>query len=111
MSKKKSGKMPNGSHRLMDMVTGEPGMYNTQTSVLWNDTHSYIAFIAEEPCGKRIKPSATALFFWKMTWKCSSTAAIVITSWKINAANTVYEVFFIWKDAYTNGSKFDIPSF
>ena len=30
---------------------------------------------------------------------------------EVNAANTVYEVFFIWKDAYTKGSKFDIPAF
>ena len=24
------------SKRFVDMVTGEPGMYNTQTAVLWN---------------------------------------------------------------------------
>ena len=30
---------------------------------------------------------------------------------EVNAANTVYEVFFIWKDAYTKGSRFDIPQF
>ncbi len=30
---------------------------------------------------------------------------------EVNAANAVYEVFFIWKDAYTKGGRFDIPEF
>jgi hypothetical protein len=30
---------------------------------------------------------------------------------EINALNTLYEVFFIWKDAYKKGGKFDIPAF
>lgn len=37
------------SKRFVDMVTGVPGMYNTQAALLWNDTHLYIAFTAEEP--------------------------------------------------------------
>ena len=30
---------------------------------------------------------------------------------EVNALNTVYEVFFIWKDAYKKGGKFDVPEF
>jgi hypothetical protein len=30
---------------------------------------------------------------------------------EINALNTVYEVFFIWRDAYQRGSRFDVPEF
>jgi hypothetical protein len=37
------------SNRFVDMTTGTAGMYNTQTAILWNDTHLYIAFVAEEP--------------------------------------------------------------
>ena len=37
------------SPRFVDMVTGHPGMYNTQTAILWNNTNLYIAFDAEEP--------------------------------------------------------------
>src|SRR5512133_1306151 len=37
------------SRQFADMVTGDPGMYNTQVAILWNDTHLYIAFRAEEP--------------------------------------------------------------
>lgn len=37
------------SNRFVDMVTGEPGMYNTQSAVLWDSDKLYIAFTAEEP--------------------------------------------------------------
>ncbi len=30
---------------------------------------------------------------------------------EINALNTIYEVFFIWQDAYQRGSRFDVPEF
>ncbi len=30
---------------------------------------------------------------------------------EINALSTIYEVFFIWQDAYTRGSRFDVPEF
>ena len=30
---------------------------------------------------------------------------------EVNAANTVYEVFFIWKDAYEKGGRFDTAQF
>ena len=37
------------SKRFCDMVTGDAGMYNTQTAICWNDQYLYIAFYAEEP--------------------------------------------------------------
>ena len=30
---------------------------------------------------------------------------------EVNAANTIYEVFFIWRDAYQKGGRFDIQQF
>ena len=30
---------------------------------------------------------------------------------EVNSANTLYELFFIWKDAYKRGGKFDVPQF
>ena len=37
------------SKRFIDMVDGTAGMYNTQCAIVWNNTHLYIAFKAEEP--------------------------------------------------------------
>ncbi len=37
------------SRRFGDIVTGQPGIYNTQTALLWNEDYLYIAFKAEEP--------------------------------------------------------------
>jgi hypothetical protein len=30
---------------------------------------------------------------------------------ELNALNTIYEVFYIWQDAFSRGSRFDIPEF
>src|SRR3954462_9354462 len=37
------------SPRFVDMVTGEPGFFDTRSAVLWDDQHLYIAFWVEEP--------------------------------------------------------------
>lgn len=55
------------SKRLVDMVTGARGMYNTQTAVLWNETHLYIAFVAEEPFVEAYQTERDSIVFWKMT--------------------------------------------
>ncbi len=99
------------SKRLVDMVTGAPGMYNTQTAVLWNDTHLYIAFVAEEPFVEAYQTERDSIVFLENDLEVFIDGGDCYYELEINAANTIYEVFFIWKDAYTKGSKFDIPSF
>lgn len=99
------------SPRLVDMVTGEPGMYNTQTAILWNDTHLYIAFVAEEPFVEAFQTERDSIVFLENDLEVFIDGGDCYYELEINAANTVYEVFFIWKDAYTQGSKFDIPAF
>ena len=38
----------NRSKRFVDMVTGEPGLYDTRASALWNEEFLYIGILAEE---------------------------------------------------------------
>ena len=37
------------SPRFVDMISGAPGMFNTQMAALWDDTNLYVAFWVEEP--------------------------------------------------------------
>jgi hypothetical protein len=99
------------SKRFADMVTGAAGMYNTQTAILWNDTHLYIAFIAEEPFVEATQTERDSIVFLENDLEVFIDGGDCYYELEVNAANTVYEVFFIWKDAYTKGSKFDIPAF
>ncbi|MCX6225785.1 MAG: carbohydrate-binding family 9-like protein [Bacteroidia bacterium] len=99
------------SKRFVDMVTGDPGMYNTQTAILWNETHLYIAVRAEEPFVDAKQTERDSIVFLENDLEVFIDGGDCYYELEVNAANTVYEVFFIWKDAYTHGSKFDIPLF
>lgn len=99
------------SNRFVDMVTGQPGMYNTQTAILWSDTQLYIAFQAEEPFVEAHQTERDSIVFLESDLEVFIDGGDCYYELEVNAANAVYEVFFIWKDAYTKGSKFDIPMF
>lgn len=99
------------SPRFVDMVTGEPGIYNTQTAILWNDQHLYIAFRAEEPFLEAKLTERDSIIFLESDLELFIDGGDCYYELEVNAANTLYEVFFIWKDAYTRGSRFDIPVF
>jgi len=99
------------SKRFVDMVTAAPGMYNTQSAILWNDTHLYIAFFAEEPFVEAKLTERDSIIFLENDLELFIDGGDCYYELEVNAANTIYEVFFIWKDAYTKGSKFDIPIF
>jgi hypothetical protein len=99
------------SKRFVDMVSGESAMYNTQTAILWNDTHLYIAFLAEEPFVEAQLTKRDSIIFLENDLELFIDGGDCYYELEINALNTLYEVFFIWKDAYKKGGKFDIPSF
>ena len=99
------------SKRFVDMVTGEAGMYNTQTALLWNDDCLYIAFTAEEPFVEAKFTERDSIIFLENDLEVLIDGGDCYYELEVNAANTVYEVFFIWRDAFTKGSRFDIPLF
>ena len=99
------------SRRFVDMVTGNAGMYNTQTALLWNDENLYIAFTAEEPFVEAKQTERDSIVFLENDLEVFIDGYDCYYELEVNAANTIYEVFFIWRDAYKKGGKFDIPQF
>jgi hypothetical protein len=99
------------SRRFADMVSGQPGIYNTQTAMLWNDTHLYIAFKAEEPFVTASLTERDSIVFLENDLEVFIDGGDCYYELEVNAANTIYEVFFIWKDAWVKSGKFDLPQF
>ena len=99
------------SKRFVDMVSGKPGMYNTQTAILWNEEKLFIAFKIEEPFLEANLTERDSIIFLENDVELFIDGGDCYYELEINALNTIYEVFFIWKDAYKKGSKFDIPQF
>ena len=95
------------SRRFVDMVDGRPGIYNTQTALLWNDTHVYFAFKAEEPFVEAKLTERDSIVFTENDLEVFIDGGDCYYELEVNAANTVYEVLFVWKDAYQKGGKFD----
>jgi len=99
------------SKRFVDIVTGEPGLYDTQVSSLWDDDAMYIRFAAEEPFVEARLEERGALVFTENAVELMVDGCDCYYELAINALGTIYEVFYIWKDAYHRGGRFDIPEF
>ncbi len=99
------------SKRFVDMVTGDPGMYHTQCAILWNETHLYLAFKAEEPFLEAKLTERDSIIFLENDLEVFIDGGDCYYELEVNAANTIYEVFFIWKDAYQRGGRFDTAQF
>lgn len=99
------------SKRFVDMVSGDAGMYNTQTALLWNDVNLYIAFKAEEPFVEATLTERDSIIFLENDLEVFIEGKDCYYELEVNAANTIYEVFFIWKDAYQKGGRFDTAQF
>lgn len=99
------------SPRFSDMATGDPAIFDTRSAVLWDDENLYIGFWVEEPYPTAALTERDSLIFKEDDIEVFIDGGDCYYEFEINALNTVYEVFFIWRDAYTKGSRFDVPEF
>jgi hypothetical protein len=99
------------SPRFVDMVTGAPGFFRTEAAVLWNNEYLYAGFWAEEPQVEASLKKRDSLIFMDNDLELFIDGGDCYYELEVNAFNTMYEVFFIWKDAYTKGGRFDVHEF
>ncbi len=97
------------SSRFVDMVSGEPALYETRMACQWDETHFYVAYWIEEP-----QVMATLTERDSFIWLDNDVELFVggddcYYELEINAFGTVYEVFLVWQDALKRGSRFDRP--
>jgi len=97
------------SPRFVDMVSGEPALFETRVACQWDDERFYVAYWAEEP---QVKATLTKRD--SFIWNDNDVELFVAGDdcyyeLEINAFGTVYEAFFVWQDALRRGSRFDRP--
>ena len=92
------------SPRFVDMISGTPGFFDTHAAALWDDEALYVAFWVEEPFVEARLTSRDSTIFQENDVEVFIDGGDCYYEFEINALNTVYEVFFIWQDAY---QKFD----
>ena len=95
------------SSAFVDIVTGEPAWFDTRVALLWDDAYLYFGFQAEETDvwgtltgrdSKIYEENDLEIFI--------GGGEDAYYEFEINALNTIYEVFWIWKDALHPGSPF-----
>lgn len=97
--------------RFVDMATGEPSLLNTEAAVLWDDDALYVGFWIEDPYPKARLTERDSIIFTENDVEVFIDGGDCYYELELNALGTIYEVFFIWRDAYQRGSRFDIPEF
>ena len=97
--------------RFVDMASGAPAPMDTTASILWDETALHIAFWAQEPDLTATMTDRDALLFFENDLEIFIDGGDSYYELEWNAAGTIYEVFYIWRDAYTKGSRWDQPRF
>ena len=91
----------------VDIVTGEPAWFDTRVALLWDDDYLYFGFRAEET-----DVWGTLRERDSRIWEENDLEVFIgggrdaYYEFEVNALNTVYEVFWIWKDALKPGSPY-----
>ena len=99
------------SRRFVDLATGAPASLDTYSSVLWDDTSIYIAFWAADPAVTAHFTERDSLLFFENDLEIFIDGGDAYYELEFNAVGTVYEVLYIWRDAYQPGSVWDTEQF
>lgn len=89
------------------MASGAPALYGTHAAALWDDTCLYIGFWVEEPFVRASLTERDSLIFQENDIEVFIDGGDCYYEFEMNALGTIYEVFFIWRDALGQGKQFD----
>lgn len=99
------------SSRFVDLVTGEPGYWETRMAALWDDERFYVGIWIEEPHVRAQFTKRDSPLYLENDVEVFIAGPDCYYELQINALGTIYEVFYVWQDAYRRGGFFDKPEF
>ncbi len=94
------------SRSFIDMATGEKSEFDTKSAILWSESHMYVAFYAEESDLRAEISERDSLIFLENDLELFIDGGDCYYELEVNALNTIYEVFFIWRDSFPDDSRF-----
>ena len=95
----------------VDLVNGAPAPLDTRVAAVWDDRSLYIAFWNEEPNVQAKLTKRDSPIYTENDVEVFIGGIDCYYEFEINALGTIYEVFFIWQDAYKKRSFFHKPEF
>ncbi len=97
------------SSAFIDIVTGEPAWFDTRVRILWDDEYLYFGFTAEESDVWATLTERDSKIWFDNDLEIFIAGENAYYEFEINALNTIYEVMWIWKDMYYQGSPYAVP--
>ena len=97
--------------RFVDAVTGAPTLFNTQAAMLWDDTYLYVGVWLTETDVRSTGKERTELVWDENAVEVLIAGPGAIYELALNPEGTALEMFYIWKDSYKRGGRYDIPEF
>lgn len=88
------------SNRFVDLISGAQTHLDTRAAVLWDDEYLYVGYWVEEPDVTATHTQRDALIYEDNDVELFIAGPDGYYELEINAFNTIYEVFFLWKDVY-----------
>lgn len=92
------------SPRFRDLIHGRETIHDTRTAVLWDDEYLYIAYWVEEPDLQATLTERDAPIYQNNDVEFFIAGQDAYYEFEINAFGTIYEVLFLWDEAYKTGS-------
>jgi len=99
------------SPRFVDIISGAPTAYDTTAALLWDSTNLYVAYRIEEPFVRASFTNRNSPIWQENDVELFIAGRDAYYEFEINAFNTIYEVFFIWEEAYEPGGFSASPEF
>ncbi len=90
----------------VDIVTGAPAWFDTRVALLWDDDCLYFGFWVEETDVWGTLTERDSRIYEENDIEVFIAGREAYYEFEINALNTIYEVFWIWKDALKPGSPY-----
>jgi hypothetical protein len=103
---KPSWRMAQQSEPFVDIVTGEPAWFDTRCALLWDDDNLYFGFWAEETDVWGTMTERDAKIYEENDIELFIAGEDAYYEFELNAHNTIYEAFWIWKDVLKPGSRY-----
>ena len=99
------------SPRFTDLVRGERTIHDTRAAVLWDDVNLYVGYWVEEPFVEGTFTERDSLIYKNNDVELFIAGKDAYYEFEINSLRTIYEVFFIWEQAYESAGFAALPEF
>lgn len=88
------------SESFRDLISGANTIHETRVAVLWDDTFLYVGYWIEEPNLQATLTERDAHIYTNNDVEFFIAGEDAYYEFEINAYGTIYEVFFIWEEAF-----------